>query len=146
MFSECRKGAILGSKKTMVNLGSKTPKQPKRLQNKGKPNKTGIGLITGIALESGGGKQGKKRKKDKHFHAAACTVLYEQSGFPGHLSSYDSWQCPNPRRKLFYLQLELFYLQSWSFFAYSPLRCFLDTLSHCKQRSSIVSTRSLKCK
>ena len=38
-------------------------------------------------------------------------------------------------RKLFYLQLELFYLQL-SFFAYSPLRRFLDALSHCKHKSS----------
>ena len=35
--------------------------------------------------------------------------------------------------KSFYLQLELIYLQS-SFFAYSPLMCFLDTLSHSKQQ------------
>ena len=41
----------------------------------------------------------------------------------------------------FNLQLELFCLQL-SFFAYSPLRCFLDTLSHCQQRSSIVSTKT----
>ena len=34
--------------------------------------------------------------------------------------------------------MELSYLQL-SFFAHSPLRRFLDTLSHCKQRSSIVS-------
>ena len=37
--------------------------------------------------------------------------------------------------KLFYLQLELFCLRL-SFFAYSPLRPFLDALSHCKQKSS----------
>ena len=35
----------------------------------------------------------------------------------------------------------VFYLQL-SFFAYSPLRCFLYTLSHCKQRSSIVSRKA----
>ena len=40
--------------------------------------------------------------------------------------------------KPFYLQSELFCLQL-SFFAYSPLRCFLDTLSHCKQRSLLAS-------
>ena len=34
-----------------------------------------------------------------------------------------------------YLKLELFCLQL-SFFAYSPLRPLLDTLSHCKQTSS----------
>ena len=33
-----------------------------------------------------------------------------------------------------YLQLELFCLQL-SFFAYSPLGCFLDTLSRCRQES-----------
>ena len=43
--------------------------------------------------------------------------------------------------KLFYLELELFYLQL-SFFADSPLRCFLDTLPHCKQRSSTVSKKA----
>ena len=39
------------------------------------------------------------------------------------------------RGKLFYLQLEFFFLQS-SFFAYSPLRPLLDALFHCKQKSS----------
>ena len=29
-----------------------------------------------------------------------------------------------------------------SFFAYSPLRCFLDTISHCEQKSSIVSKKA----
>ena len=42
---------------------------------------------------------------------------------------------PRGMGKLFYLQLELFYLQL-SFFAYSPLRPLLETLSHCKQKSS----------
>ena len=40
-----------GRKGQMVNLASKTPKQPKSLQNKGKPNKTTIGLITAIGLK-----------------------------------------------------------------------------------------------
>ena len=40
--------------------------------------------------------------------------------------------------KLFYLQLELFCLQL-SFFAYSPLRPLLETLSHCKQKAPTVS-------
>ena len=40
-----------------------------------------------------------------------------------------------------YLLLELFRLQL-SFFTESPLRCFLDTLSHCKQRSSTVSQKA----
>ena len=40
--------------------------------------------------------------------------------------------------KLFYLQLELF-AYGLSFFAYSPLRPLLDTLSHCKQKTPIVS-------
>ena len=44
------------------------------------------------------------------------------------------------RGKLCHLQLEFFCLQL-SFFAYSPLRCFLDTLSHCKQRISTVSKK-----
>ena len=35
----------------MVNLGSETQKQPKWLQNKGRPNKTIIGLIRGIGLK-----------------------------------------------------------------------------------------------
>ena len=39
------------------------------------------------------------------------------------------------RGKLFYLQLELSYLQL-SFFAYSPLRPLLDAPCHCKQKSS----------
>ena len=43
--------------------------------------------------------------------------------------------------KLFYLQLELFCLQL-SFFAYSPLRPLLDTLSHCKQKSSNCKQRN----
>ena len=43
-------------------------------------------------------------------------------------------------------KLELFCLQS-SFFAYSPLTCFLDALSHCKQkRSSTVSKKELQAK
>ena len=37
--------------------------------------------------------------------------------------------------KLVYLQCELFCPQL-SFFAYSPLRCLLDALSHRKQRST----------
>ena len=37
--------------------------------------------------------------------------------------------------KLFDLQLELLCLQP-SFFAYNPLRCLLEALSHCKQESS----------
>ena len=45
------------------------------------------------------------------------------------------------RGKLFCFQLELFYLQ-FNFFAHSPLRHFLDTLSHCKQRSSTVSKKA----
>ena len=40
------------------------------------------------------------------------------------------------RRKLLCLQFEHFSLQL-SFFAYSPFRCLLDTLSHCKQKASI---------
>ena len=53
--------------------------------------------------------------------------------------SFGRWgpECAK-RGKLFYLQLKFFYLQL-SFFPYSPLRCFLETLSHCKQRSSTVS-------
>ena len=47
----------------------------------------------------------------------------------------------NKRCKMFYLQLELFYLQL-SFFAYSMLRRFLNALSNCKQRSSIVSKKA----
>ena len=38
-----------------------------------------------------------------------------------------------------------FFTYSWNFFGYSPLRCFLDTLSHCKQRSLLVSKNS-NCK
>ena len=33
------------------------------------------------------------------------------------------------------------FLLTFEFFAYSPLRCLLDTLSHCKQRNSIVSKK-----
>ena len=44
------------------------------------------------------------------------------------------------RGKLLYLQLEFLHLQL-SFFAYSLLTCFLDTLCHCKQRNSIVSKK-----
>ena len=45
----------------------------------------------------------------------------------------------NKRGKFIYLQLELFYLQL-SFFAYSLSRRLLeDILSHCKQKTSIVS-------
>ena len=47
----------------------------------------------------------------------------------------------NYRGKLFNLQLELFCLQL-SFFAYSPLRLFLDALSHCKERSSNCEQKS----
>ena len=39
-------------------------------------------------------------------------------------------------------QLELSCLQL-SFLAYSPLRCCLDTLSHCKQRSSTGSKKGV---
>ena len=33
-----------------------------------------------------------------------------------------------------------------SFFAYSLLRCLLDTLSHCKQKAPLVSQKSSNCK
>ena len=72
---------------------------------------------------------GRRGAKDKWHPFHACTS-------------------PTPRKnwgKLFYLQLQLFYLQL-SFFAYSPLRCFLDMLSHCKQRSSHVSKNRSNCK
>ena len=45
--------------------------------------------------------------------------------------------------KLFYWQLELFCLQL-SFFAYSPLRPFLEALSHCKQKAPTVSNKKAK--
>ena len=41
----------------------------------------------------------------------------------------------------FLLTVGAFYLQL-SFFAYSPLRCWLDALCHCKQRSSTVSKKA----
>ena len=47
---ECNKSHFGGRKGQMVNLGSETPKQPKCLQIKGKPNNT-IGLMTRIGLE-----------------------------------------------------------------------------------------------
>ena len=42
------------------------------------------------------------------------------------------------RGQLFYLQLEHFCLQL-SYFAYSPLRWFLEALSHCRQKAASVS-------
>ena len=45
--------------------------------------------------------------------------------------------------KLSYFQLELFCLQM-NFFAYSALRCLLDVLSHCKQKSSNCEQKSSK--
>ena len=51
VFLECKKGHFGGRKRQMVNLGSKAPKQPRCLQNKGTTNKTYIVLITEIGLE-----------------------------------------------------------------------------------------------
>ena len=45
----------------------------------------------------------------------------------------------------FYLQLELLCLQL-IFFAYNPLGCFLDALSHCKQKNSNCKQKSSNCK
>ena len=47
--------------------------------------------------------------------------------------------------KAFLLTIGVFCLQ-WSFFAYSPLRCFLDTLSHRKPKSSNCKQKSTNCK
>ena len=56
--------------------------------------------------------------------------------FPKSLSFWDLRTTLFMGGKLFYLQLELFHLQL-SFFAYSPLRRFLDTFSHLKLLSIV---------
>ena len=63
VFLEC-KGPRGGRKAQIVN---RFRKQPKCLQNKGKPNKTTIGLITwvGVKLDKNDYKTGEKRPKDK---------------------------------------------------------------------------------
>ena len=48
---------------------------------------------------------------------------------------------PERLGRFFSYSWSIIYLQL-SFFAYSPLRCFLDTLSYCKQRSSTVSKKA----
>ena len=65
-----------------------------------------------------------------------CFVTKLEPRFGNH-GFTDSWKWG----KLFYLQLELFCLQL-GFFAYSSLRCLLDTLSHCKQKSSNCKQKS----
>ena len=69
----------MGVEKHTVSLGS-THKQLKCLQNKGKTDKTIIGLITGIGLKLDKHLllHKEERQKDKWFHFHAATVL----GFP----------------------------------------------------------------
>ena len=42
----------------------------------------------------------------------------------------------------YFTTVGVFFHLQLSFFAHSPLRCFLDTVSHCKQRSSTVSEKA----
>ena len=68
-----------GLKRQMVNFGSSTPKHPKCLQNKGKPNKTMLSSPHRLATDRCKNcyKRQKKCQKDKcfHFHVATCTCV-----------------------------------------------------------------------
>ena len=64
-------------------------------------------------------------------------LCYSGRGFPQG-QTHQTIDLAKKRGKFFYLQFELFRLQL-SFFAHSPLRCFLRHTSHCNQRSSTVS-------
>ena len=62
--------------------------------------------------------------------SSLCACSFRPAWYRSHLVQKAQNQ-GKKRGKLFYLQLELFCLQL-SFFAYSPLRCMLDALSHCQ--------------
>ena len=80
----------------------------------------------------------KNREQAPDFHYLVnLLVLRKSTGEVG----VRNWRLIFNWGKVLYLQLEVFYLQL-RFCAYSPLRCFLDTLSHCKQRSSIISKKA----
>ena len=83
------------------------------------------------------GLQSLNRRKDPVKLCRLCGYGLSGKNVPQSLKPRKIQSNEKVRGKLFYLQLELFYLQL-SFFAYNPLRCFLDTISQCKQRSSTV--------
>ena len=64
----------MGVEKDTVSLG-RTHEQLKCLHNKGKTNKTTVGLVTGLKLDQKLLLHREKRQKDKWFHFHAATAL-----------------------------------------------------------------------